>query len=95
MKIVTVFEHEELVALQSAVVVEMWRRVMTTGTGRRKFEAAFNKEERIKINGYYKTFYKWHFGKVGGTGIPQRHEMSIKTYKLMQRTCHFFGTYEV
>jgi hypothetical protein len=93
MKLITVFEHEELVALQSAVVVEMWRKVMGTGVGRRKYEAEFTQDERLRIEEYYKIFYKWHFAKVGGTGIPQTHIMSIKTYKFMQRVCHFFGTY--
>lgn len=93
MKLVTVFNHEELRALQTAVIVEMWDRVMGTGSGKRKFNAEFNSEEQETIKKLYKTFYKWHFGKVGGTGIPQQHAMSIQTYELTKRACNFFGMY--
>jgi len=93
MKLATIFEHDELKRLQSAVVVEMWDRVLGTGSGKRKFKAEFNKKERDLIRVYYKIFYKWNFGKVGGTGIPQQHKMSIQTYELMKRACNFFGTY--
>lgn len=93
MKMVTVFNHDELVALQSAIMVEMWDRVLGTGTGKRKFNAEFNPEEQKLIRKYYKIFYKWHMGKVGGTGIPQKHQMSIKTYELMRRTVKFFALY--
>jgi len=87
MKLVTVFEYYDLVKLQSAVVVEMWDRVMSTGSGKRKFNAEFNESERELIKKYYKIFYTWHFE----TRIPKEHRMTISTYKLMQRACHFFS----
>lgn len=93
MKLVTVFNHEELRALQTAVIVEMWDRVLGTGSGKRKFNAEFNPEEQKTIRKLYKTFYKWHFGKVNGTGIPQNHAMTIQIYELTKRACNFFGTY--
>jgi len=91
MKLVTVFEYDDLVKLQSAVVVEMWDRVMSTGSGKRKFNAEFNESERELIKQYYKIFYTWHFGRIGGTGVPKEHRMTISTYKLMHRACHFFS----
>lgn len=93
MKLVTVFEKHELEALQTAVIIEMWDKVLGTGSGKRKFNAEFNSEEQELIRKLYKTYYKWHFGNVGGTGIPNQHAMSIQTYELTKRACNFFGTY--
>lgn len=87
MKLVTVFEKAELEALQSGVMVEMWDRVLDTGSGKRKFSAAFTEEEREKIRLYYKVFHRWY----RQTGVPQQHRMSITTYNLMSRACAFFG----
>lgn len=89
MKLVTVFNHDELIALQSAIIVEMWDRVLGTGTGKRKFNAEFNAEEREFIKKYYKIFHKWHMG----TGIPQKHEMTISGYELIRRAVKFFALY--
>ena len=88
MKLITVFEKEELKALQSGVVVEMWDRIIGTGSGKRKFCAAFTEKERAKIRLYYIVFYRWHMQ----TGVPEQHSMSIDTYNLMKRACNFFGT---
>lgn len=89
MKVVTVFEYDELVKLQSAVVVEMWNSVLSTGKGRKKFNATFTELEQATIASYYKIFYTWY--RV--TGVPQKHQMTVRTYGLMQRVCDFFGTY--
>lgn len=89
MKIITAYEKHELEQLQPGVMVEMWRRVLTTGSGKRKFAAEFTEQERALIFEYYKTFARWHLK----TGIPQLHQMKISTYHLMQRACNFFGTY--
>lgn len=92
MKIRTIFERRELERLQSSVVVEMWKKVMTTGIGKRKFAESFTEEEQDKIREYYKIFYRWHYDHQRG-GVPEEHDMSVETYNLMKRACNFFGTY--
>jgi len=89
MKATIVYEKRELEKLQSAIIVEMWDRVLGTGTGNRAFKTEFNSKERELIRVYYKIFYRWHL-KIG---IPQYYKMPIKTYELMKRACNFFGTY--
>ena len=93
MKLVTIFEYPELKALQSAVLVEMYNRVISTGTGKRKFNESFTESEQEQIKRFYKLFYGWHFLRIGGTGIPKTHQMTIVTYELMKRAINFFGTY--
>ena len=92
MKLVTVFEYDELNRLQSGVVVEGWRSVMSTGSGKRKFAAEFTEEEQDQCRHLWKIFTKWYSG-VGGTGVPQKHAMSLETYELAKRLCNFFGMY--
>lgn len=92
MKLTTIFEYDDLVKLQSGVVVEGWRNVMQTGRGKRLFKAEFTEEEQIQVQALYKLFLKWHSGW-HGTGIPKRHIMSLATYHLAVRVCNFFGTY--
>ena len=91
MKLVTVFEYAELKALQSGVMIEMWNHVMSTGSGKRKFNAAFTEKEQTIIKEYYIIFYTWHVKKREGTGIPKTHQMKISTYQLMERAIKFFG----
>ena len=93
MKLAFIVEEHELAALQPGVIVEMWRRVMTTGSGKRKFAAEFTPEEQEKVKELYKTVYGWLYKKVGGTGIPKEHRMTFDEYRLLQRACNFFGTY--
>ena len=89
MKIFTAFEHHELSKLQTSVIVEMWDKVMGSGSGKRKYIAEFNEQERRLISRYYKIFYRWHLV----TGIPQLHKMRISTYELMKKACNFFGSF--
>lgn len=93
MKLVTIFEYDDLVKLQTQVIVEMWDNVVSTGSGKRKLRAEFTEEELRKIQGFYKLVYRWHYQKFEGTGIPQKHQMTIEDYNLLQRACNFFGTY--
>jgi hypothetical protein len=93
MKTATIFEGPEIKAyLCPSVVVEMWKRVMTTGTGKRKFMKAFTAEEQIIIKKMHKTYCGWCLG-VSGTGIPNRHKMTIKVFQLMHRAAKFFGEF--
>jgi len=90
MKLITVFEHKELMALQTAIIVECWKH-KSYGAGKRKFAKEFTPEEQETIQGLYKTFCKWHLGW-RGTGIPQNHAMTIANYNLTKRAVHFFAT---
>lgn len=91
MKLETVFEGPEITKyLCPMVVVEMWRQVMTTGTGRRKFQKAFTAEEQIVIKEMHKTYCHWCLG-VSGTGIPNKHAMKISVFQLMHKAAKFFG----
>jgi hypothetical protein len=92
MKLATVFNQKELTRLQTPIIIEMWSKVMTTGSGKRKLTEAFTPDEIESIKRLYKTFHNWHFKKVGGTGIPANHAMTIKDYQLTKRAVHFFAT---
>lgn len=93
MKLVTVFERSEIADyLYPAVVVEMWKKVMTTGTGKRKFQKAFTPEEQITIRAMHKIYCGWCLG-VSGTGIPSNHKMKIKEFQIMHRAAKFFGDF--
>jgi len=89
MKLAIIFEAKELEALQPGVVVESWRRVMSTGTGKRKLAAAFTADEIEKVKKVYKL-YCWWYGKM----MPSEHRCTIAEYEFMQRVTYFFGTYE-
>jgi hypothetical protein len=88
--ILTVFERHELMDLQYGVIIESWRNVMQCGSKRRKYLNAFTAEERKVIERYYKIYSRWFFG-VNGSGIPERHAMSINNYNLMLRAANFFA----
>ena len=92
MKLITMFEKSELDRLQSAVVVECWRSVMTTRSGKRKFKAAFSEKEQKTCHKIYKVFTTWHCGW-SASGVPDTHKMTIKNYELAKRLCNFFGEY--
>ena len=93
MKLVTVFEKGEIQKyLCPAVVVEMWKRVMTTGVGKRKFTEAFSGEEQVTIREIHNTYCHWCLG-VSGSGVPARHTMTIKVFTLMSRAAEFFGKF--
>lgn len=89
MKIFTAFEHNELEALQTAIIVEMWGKVLSGGRGKREFKAQFTDQEQALIRRYYQVFYKWHLK----TGIPQLHRMKVSTYELMKRAVAFFASF--
>ena len=91
MKLATIFERKEIEALQPGVVVESWRRVATTGRGKRKLKEAFGDDWPDKVTRVYKLYCWWYRGH---GGLPVEHRCSIESYKFMQRVTHFFGTYE-
>ncbi len=88
MKVYTYFEHKDLEALQSSIIVERWDKVHTTGTGKRSFKAKFTEQEQKLIRSYYNTIYTWNYR----TGLPQEHKMKVSTYKLLQKAVAFFAT---
>jgi len=86
MKLVTVFERPELVALQTAIVVECWEH-KNSGRVKRAWLKEFTEEERAKASKLHKTFYQWHLVK----GIPFEHRMTIGTYEFIKRLVNFFA----
>jgi hypothetical protein len=93
MRMAIIFNHDDLNKLQTPIIIEMWDRVMSTGSGKRKLTETFTPDEINRIKRLYKLFYKWHFSKVGGTGIPDEcHSMTIEDYQLTKRAVHFFAT---
>jgi hypothetical protein len=93
MRMAIIFEHDDIVKLQTPIIIEMWDRVMNTGSGKRKLTEAFTPDEINRIKQLYKIFYTWHFKKFGGTGIPKEcHSMTIADYQLTERAVHFFAT---
>jgi hypothetical protein len=89
MKLATIFEANEIELLQPGVVVESWRRVVTTFSGKRKLKEEFGDDWPDKVTRVYKL-YCWWVGK----GMPMEHRCSIESYQFMQRVSHFFGTYK-
>ena len=89
MKLVTIFEKPELDMLQYGVVVEGWKRVMQTGSGKRKLAQEFTSEEIEKIKKVYKLFCWWY----GRTGTPGEHRMTLTEFEFTKRVCNFFGGY--
>ena len=95
MKLLTVFEKQEIIKhLAPMVVVEMWKKVMTTGVGKRKFAEAFTAEEQDVVRKTHKTYCHWCLG-VSGSGIPDKHVMKISAFQLMSRAAKFFGEFGV
>ena len=93
MKLVTVFEKPEIQKfLYPYLVVENWRNVMTTGKGKREFATVFSIDEQEIIQKVYKTYCHWCLGRYG-TGIPDKHTMTIKTFNLLSRVAIFFGKF--
>jgi len=98
MELRTVFTRDEIQrSLHPEVVVEMWRNVMTTGFGKRKFKAEFSEDEQKAIRKVYTTIYcPWCFkSHGGGGGIPEKSYIELRTFILMQRAANFFGTYPI
>lgn len=89
MKIYFAVEREDLNKMGYPVMVEMWDRVMGTGSGKRRFKAEFTKEEQRLIREYYKIFYGWMMR----TGTPAESKMQFKTYQLLQRAIGFFASF--
>ena len=85
--------HDELVALQTAIVVEGWNH-KSYGKGKRKWLAEFNERERREAKLYYNLFYGWHFRR----GVPQSCTLKsgisdgYATLKFIKRLVSFFVT---
>lgn len=86
------WSKEELNQLQPQIIVEMWGRVMETGSGKRKLANEFTPDEIERIKWLYKKYYAMHYKKFAGSGTPNWHGMSIKDYHLTKRAVHFFAT---
>ena len=84
MRLATVFNHEELVALQTGVIVEMFPRV-TAGSARRKFQAEFTEAEQERAKGIYRMSHNWHLR----SGIPQELQMPFEKYEFIKRLADF------
>lgn len=86
MRIALSMNHEELVSLQTAVVVEMWDN-KSGGRVKRAWLKEFNEEERKKAGTLYKIFYDWYLRK----GIPQQKFFFPGTITFIQKLVNFFG----
>ena len=91
-EIAFIWNREEMERLQTAIIVENWRRIMTTGSGKRKLNEQFTPKEIKRIQFLYKKYYNMQFKKVGASGTPLKHAMSIADYHLTKRAVHFFAT---
>lgn len=89
MKLQLQYSHEELVVLQTAIIVECYERVMGSGSNKRAFKEEFTEEEQKKFKKYHKNFYSWHLIK----GIPHNGFIfqDPSDYQLTQRFVAFFA----
>lgn len=91
-EIAYIWSQEEMNQLQTQIIVENWRRIMATGSGKRKLDEQFTPKEIERIKWLYKKYYAMQFKKVFATGTPNKHAMSIADYHLTRRAVHFFAT---
>jgi hypothetical protein len=93
MRVAIIFNHDDLVKLQTPIILEMWGKVMNTGSGKRKLKDQFTLEEIKRLKELYSLFYTWHLKKFGGTGIPTEcHSFTVPDYELTQKAVRFFAT---
>lgn len=86
MKLKVHFDYRELNSLQYPIVVQNYDRIKT-GSGKRKFHAAFQETERRKVRTFYNLFYRWYL--VAGT--PDEHSMSLSDFEFAKRVVDFFA----
>lgn len=80
-----IWNHQELTALQTGVIVESWPR-RKDGAVRRAYEKTFTEAERCDIEQLYHLINGWH-----GKGIPQEAALTIYAYQLLQQAANFFA----
>ena len=86
-RLTMVFSREELVQLNTQVVVEGWDKRLY-GSVRRAWLTEFPlQSERQKIANLYKRWYDWYLVK----GTPAEHVMNPATLNLTERVVNFFG----
>lgn len=89
MKLFTALElyHGDLIALQSGVVVEMWRN-KSFGRVKRAFLKEFpTPEEQEKVEFFYGVFSSWFY-----KGLPNKAHFQPNEIEFMHRVTNFFGT---
>jgi hypothetical protein len=91
-KLAYIWNQDEMNQLQAQIIVEMWSRVMGTGSGKRKLANTFTSEEIERIRWLYKKYYSIYFKKIFGQDTPNKHAMSINDWHLTKRVVHFFAT---
>ena len=90
-KLQLIFEHDELVSLQTGIIIEVWDKVMSTGRGKRELKTTFNEEEIKKLRRYYNLFYGWNFR----AGHPMKGYTfdEPSDYELTQKFVAFFARF--
>jgi hypothetical protein len=92
MRLVLELNSEELIALNTSIIVEMWEHVggaKACGITKQKYLASFNEKQRKTLSAYYPRFYDWHLRR----GVPQRSVFrKIETIDLIKRAVSFFAT---
>ena len=83
-----IWDASEIAGWQRQIIVEMYPKVKTCGSIRRKYLAAFTYEEREAIRELYEQFRRW----ANVTGAPSEHEAKPNEVALIQRAVAFFGT---
>ena len=89
MKIVTELEldHEELIDLQTSVIIEGWDK-RKFGRGKRMWLSEFTQEERDAAWHLHEKFFRWAMLD----GIPQRHRFrTVTSLELVQKLVSFFA----
>ena len=77
----------ELNSLKYPIVVEMWDKVKSSGSKRKKYNETFTEKERVVIAKYHTVFHRWYL--VDGT--PDEKTMSLETLTLLKKAIDFFA----
>ena len=87
MRIVALFNRDELDAMQYPVIVERWDK-KGYGKMKRAYNATFTDRERNKLAGLYHILYRWYLV----TGTPAEKQFHPQTVDLIQRAALFFAS---
>lgn len=89
MKLLLSLEREDLMRLQTSIIVECWDRKWSSFTFKRKLKETFTPHEINKIRKYHRIFYDWYLQ----TGVPNETTLfSFKEVQFIQKVVNFFAT---
>ena len=90
-RVMLCLNHDEIAAMQTPIVVEMWDHFGGRNAGgrqRRAYLAEFDEKERKRSGELYRRFYRWYLV----SGIPQQVVMSVNTINFVERLVQFAAT---